>query len=84
MYPKTNIMAKPIELTLSYFGRSISQKSYSSCLHVGDLYRMFKGIMISEFGQETWDDLTKDKNLIETEDEELILDEELEMWFLKD
>jgi hypothetical protein len=45
---------------------------------------MFKGIMISEFGQETWDDLTKDKNLIETEDEELILDEELEMWFLKD
>jgi hypothetical protein len=77
-------MAKPIELTLSYFGRSISQKSYSSCLHVGDLYRMFKGIMISEFGQETWDDLTKDKNLIETEDEELILDEELEMWFLKD
>jgi hypothetical protein len=77
-------MAKPIELTLSYFGKSISQKSYSSCLHVGDLYKMFKGIMISEFGQETWDDLIKDKNLIETEDEELILDEELEMWFLKD
>ena len=77
-------MAKPIELTLSYFGKSISQKNYSSCLHVADLYKMFKGIMISEFGQETWDDLTKDKNLIETEDEELILDEELEMWFLKD
>jgi len=79
-------MAKPIELTLSYFGRSISQKSYSSCLHVGDLYRMFKGIMISEFGQETWDDLTKDKNIIEDEE---ILDEELEltedvMWFFED
>jgi hypothetical protein len=61
-------MAKPIELTLSYFGRSISQKSYSSCLHVGDLYRMFKGIMISEFGQETWDDLTKgqiDKEIVD-------------------
>jgi hypothetical protein len=77
-------MAKPIELTLSYFGKSITQKQYSSVLHVSDLYKMFKGIMISEFGQETWDDLTKDKNLIETEDEELILDEELEMWFLKD
>ena len=77
-------MAKPIELTLSYFGKSISQKQYSSVLHVSDLYRMFKGIMISEFGQETWDDLTKDKNIIETEDEELILDEELEMWFLND
>jgi hypothetical protein len=49
---------------------------------------MFKGIMISEFGQDTWDDLTKDKNLIETEDVEPILEEELELdddvWFLKD
>ena len=81
-------MAKPIELTLSYFGKSISQKNYSSCLHVGDLYKMFKGIMISEFGQETWDDLTKDKNLIESEVIEPILEEELElidgMWLLKD
>jgi len=79
-------MAKPIELTLSYFGKSISQKNYSSCLHVADLYKMFKGIMISEFGQETWDDLTKDKNIIEDEE---ILDEELEltedvMWFFED
>ena len=86
--PKTNTMTKPIELTLSYFGKSISQKSYSSCLHVGDLYKMFKGIMISEFGQDTWDDLTKDKNLIETEVVEPILEEELELdddvWFLKD
>ena len=81
-------MTKPIELTLSYFGKSISQKSYSSCLHVADLYKMFKGIMISEFGQDTWDDLTKDKNLIETEDVEPILEGELELdddvWFLKD
>lgn len=88
MYPKTNTMTKPIELTLSYFGKSISQKSYSSCLHVGDLYKMFKGIMISEFGQDTWDDLTKDKNLVETEDVEPILEGELELdddvWFLKD
>jgi hypothetical protein len=61
-------MAKPIELTLSYFGKSISQKSYSSCLHVGDLYRMFKGIMIGEFGQDVWDDITKaqvDKEIVD-------------------
>jgi len=82
-------MAKPIELTLSYFGKTISHKQYSSVLHVGDLYKMFKGIMISEFGQDTWDDLTIDKNLIETGDVEPILKEELEldydgMWVLKD
>jgi hypothetical protein len=77
-------MAKPIELTLSYFGKSITQKQYSSVLHVGDLYKMFRGIIIAEFGQDTWDNLTKDKKVIETEDEELILDEELEMWFLND
>jgi hypothetical protein len=77
-------MAKPIELTLSYFGKSISQKNYSSCLHVADLYKMFKGIMISEFGQDTWDDITRDKNVIEVEDIEPVLDKELEMWFLND
>jgi hypothetical protein len=77
-------MAKPIELTLSYFGKSITQKQYSSVLHVGDLYKMFRGMIIAEFGQDTWDNLTKDKKVIETEDEELILDEELEMWFLND
>lgn len=77
-------MAKPIELTLSYFGKSITQKQYSSVLHVGDLYKMFKGIMISEFGQETWDDITRDKNVIEVEDIEPVLDKELEMWFLND
>lgn len=77
-------MAKPIELTLSYFGKSISQKQYSSVLHVGDLYKMFKGIMISEFGQDTWDNITKDKNVIEVEDIEPVLDKELEMWFLND
>lgn len=77
-------MAKPIELTLSYFGKSISQKNYSSVLHVSDLYKMFKGIMIAEFGQDVWDDITKDKNKIEVEDIEPILDEELEMWFLND
>ena len=77
-------MGKPIELTLSYFGKSISQKNYSSCLHVADLYKMFKGIMISEFGQDTWDDITRDKNIIEVEDIEPVLDKELEMWFLND
>ena len=77
-------MAKPIELTLSYFGKSITQKQYSSVLHVGDLYKMFKGIMISEFGQDTWDDITRDKNVIEVEDIEPVLDKELEMWFLND
>lgn len=61
-------MAKPIELTLSYFGKSITQKQYSSVLHVGDLYKMFKGIMIAEFGQDTWDNITKvqvDKEVVD-------------------
>lgn len=75
-------MAKPIELTLSYFGKSITQKQYSSVLHVSDLYKMFKGIMIAEFGQDVWDNITKDKNIIE--DVEPVLSEELEMWFLND
>jgi hypothetical protein len=81
-------MTKPIELTLSYFGKTITHKQYSSVLHVADLYKMFRGMMISEFGQDTWDDLTKDKNSIETEVVEPILEEELELdddvWFLKD
>jgi hypothetical protein len=61
-------MAKPIELTLSYFGKSITQKQYSSVLHVSDLYKMFKGIMIGEFGQDVWDDITKgqiDKEIVD-------------------
>jgi len=64
--PKTKIMAKPIELTLSYFGKTITQKQYSSVLHVGDLYKMFRGIIISEFGQDTWDNLTQ----VQTQDDE--------------
>jgi hypothetical protein len=68
-------MAKPIELTLSYFGKSITQKQYSSVLHVGDLYKMFRGIMISEFGQDVWDNLTKEQdkpnNLQETDVDEV-------------
>jgi hypothetical protein len=59
-------MAKPIELTLSYFGKTITQKQYSSVLHVGDLYKMFRGIIISEFGQDTWDNLTQ----VQTQDDE--------------
>lgn len=66
MNPKTKIMAKPIELTLSYFGKTITQKQYSSVLHVGDLYKMFRGIIISEFGQDTWDNLTQ----VQTQDDE--------------
>jgi hypothetical protein len=62
-------MAKPIELTLSYFGKTISQKQYSSVLHVGDLYKMFRGIMISEFGQDTWDNLTKVQDKVKHNDE---------------
>ena len=61
-------MAKPIELTLSYFGKSITQKQYSSVLHVGDLYKMFKGIMIAEFGQDVWEDISKpqiDKEVVD-------------------
>jgi len=61
-------MAKPIELTLSYFGKSITQKQYSSVLHVGDLYKMFKGIIIAEFGQDVWEDISKpqiDKEVVD-------------------
>lgn len=58
-------MAKPIELTLSYFGKTISQKQYSSVLHVGDLYKMFRGMIIAEFGQDTWDNLTKEQGVVE-------------------
>jgi hypothetical protein len=64
-------MAKPIELTLSYFGKTISQKQYSSVLHVGDLYKMFKGIMISEFGQDTWDNLTKVQDVPEPQEADI-------------
>jgi len=61
-------MAKPIELTLSYFGKSITQKQYSSVLHVSDLYKMFRGIIIAEFGQDVWNDITKaqvDKEIVD-------------------
>ena len=61
-------MGKPIELTLSYFGKSITQKQYSSVLHVSDLYKMFKGIMIAEFGQDVWEDISKpqiDKEVVD-------------------
>ena len=64
-------MAKPIELTLSYFGKSITQKQYSSVLHVGDLYKMFRGIMIAEFGQDTWDNLTKVQDVPETQEADI-------------
>jgi hypothetical protein len=49
----------PIVLTLTYFGKSITVKDTSPVLHPGQVMEMFKGIMISTFGQDTWDSLLK-------------------------
>jgi len=52
-------MANGIELSLSYFGKKITMKNESPVLHAGELYKMFRSIMIAEFGEDTWDNLTK-------------------------
>jgi len=65
-------MSKSIELSLSYFGKRITVKNYSSVLHAQELYNMFKGIMISEFGEQVWENLTKVQNEKEMDFYELI------------
>jgi hypothetical protein len=52
---------KPVVLTLSYFGKTITIRDNSSVLHPGEVMDMFKSIMIPTFGQEIWN------NLIESE-----------------
>jgi len=48
-----------IELSLSYFGKKITIKNETPVLHAGELYNMFRSIMIAEFGEGTWNNLTE-------------------------
>jgi hypothetical protein len=52
-------MANGIELSLSYFGKKIIMRDNSPVLHAGELYNMFKSMIVSEFGEDTWDNLNK-------------------------
>lgn len=48
---------KPISLTYSCFGKTITVKHDSSTLSVRDLFDMFKTIFISEFGEKKYNEM---------------------------
>jgi len=45
---------KPISLTYKCWGKEITTKHDSSVLRVPDLFRMFRSIIVSEFGEQEW------------------------------
>jgi len=51
-----------IELSLSYFGKKIIIKNETPVLHAGELYKMFKGMIVSQFGEDTWNNLTESQD----------------------
>ena len=46
---------KPISLSFHYFGKTITVKNDSSVLEVRELFEMFKGIIITSFGEKQWE-----------------------------
>jgi len=55
---KTKHMAnKSISLSYNCWGKSITIKHDSSILRVDDLFSMFKGIVIAEYGQKQWEEM---------------------------
>ena len=63
---------KSISLSYNCWGKSITIKHDSSVLRVRDLFKMFKTIIVSEYGEEEWtkmllelgdDAISKDKDI---------------------
>ena len=48
-------MNKPTQLSFHYFGKTISIKNESDVLHIGEVFDMFRTIIVSEFGQKEWE-----------------------------
>ena len=48
---------KSISLSYNCWGKSITIKHDSSILRVDDLFSMFKGIVVAEYGQKQWEEM---------------------------
>ena len=48
---------KPVSLTLTFFGKSLSVKNDTQVLHAAEVAEMFRTIYTGAFGDKAWKDL---------------------------
>ena len=49
-------MEKALTLSAHIMGKTITIKRDTNVIHVGELFNMFKTIIVSEFGERVWED----------------------------